>query len=150
MKSVLQQWVTELPFMQQTVLLSAIRGPDGLGKNHSVRETIRWYRRCVLLSAFTGNPINDMYEAGGGSFMGPVSVTRSSDKVIKSYFEHFDELPLHFHMHMLEAAEIVGYKHPVDSIRMFWNEFYNKGVSVLHFYPETHEQLDKRLANKIK
>lgn len=149
MNSVLQPWVMELPFMQQTVLISAIRGPDGLPKNHASKECIRWFRRSILLSAFSGLPINDMYEAGGGSFMGPVSVTRSTDKILKSYFDHIDELPIHFHMHLLHAAEIVGYKHPIPSIREFWNEFYLKGVKYLHLEHETAERMDYRLADKI-
>ena len=32
--SVTQFWVHELTFMQQSVLLTAIRGPDGLPKDH--------------------------------------------------------------------------------------------------------------------
>src|SRR5262245_28467293 len=49
-RAVLQDWVQERPFMQQTVLLTAIRGPDGIAKYSSVKLLLRWYRRCVLLS----------------------------------------------------------------------------------------------------
>jgi hypothetical protein len=34
MSSVIQPWVSEIPFMQQTVLLTAIRGSDGCPKRH--------------------------------------------------------------------------------------------------------------------
>ena len=37
MTNVLQDWVSDLPMMQQTVLLTAVRGPDGLPKYHAGR-----------------------------------------------------------------------------------------------------------------
>jgi len=40
--------------MQQSVLLTAVRGPDGLPKYHSSKYLLRWYRRCILLSAMDG------------------------------------------------------------------------------------------------
>jgi len=33
-RSVLQDWVHELTFMQQSVLIAAVRGPDGIRKDH--------------------------------------------------------------------------------------------------------------------
>src|SRR5690606_1349351 len=56
--SVLQNWLMELPLMQQTVLLTAIRGPDGLAKYHPVKKVLRWFRRCILLSAMDKKIIN--------------------------------------------------------------------------------------------
>jgi hypothetical protein len=46
--SVLQDWVCELPLMQQTVLVVALRGPDNVDKNHIGKFLLRWMRRCVL------------------------------------------------------------------------------------------------------
>lgn len=69
---VLQDWVMRLPFMQQTVLLTAIRGPDHIKKFHPVKPLLRWYRRSVLISAFEGIPILTPFTPGGGSFTGSV------------------------------------------------------------------------------
>jgi hypothetical protein len=72
MSSAVQAWVSQISIMQQSVLLSAIRGPDGVGKFHKCKPLIRWYRRCVLISAFDGCVIDHPFAPGGGSFTGPV------------------------------------------------------------------------------
>lgn len=65
MGTVLQNWVTDLTFMQQTVLISAVRGPDGLRKDHPVKILLRWYRRCILISAFDKKALTDPFYHGG-------------------------------------------------------------------------------------
>lgn len=74
MTSVLQEWVEDLPMMQQTVLLTAVRGPDGLPKYHATKWLLRWYRRCTLLSALDGRVLSDPIERNAGSFTGPTIV----------------------------------------------------------------------------
>lgn len=71
MKNVLQDWVSELPLMQQTVLLTAIRGPDGVRKDHVSKLVLRWLRRCILVSAFDKCVLTNPYDERGGSFTGP-------------------------------------------------------------------------------
>jgi len=34
------------------------------------------------------------------------------DKALKEYLYSVDEVPHHFHLHLMHAAEILGYKHP--------------------------------------
>lgn len=77
-KSVIQPWVTDLTLMQQSVLLSAIRGPDGMRKDHVAKKLSRWLRRCILVTAFDGIVYEvpyDPYDATppwrSGSFTGP-------------------------------------------------------------------------------
>jgi hypothetical protein len=50
MSSVVRDWVAALSLMQQSVLLTAIRGPDGVPKYHPSKYIVRWYRRAVLRS----------------------------------------------------------------------------------------------------
>lgn len=69
--AVLQDWVQALYFMQQTVLLTAVRGPDGLPKYGAVKMLLRWFRRCTLVSAMDGKVLATPHELGGGSFTGP-------------------------------------------------------------------------------
>lgn len=68
---VMQEWLSELPMMQQTVLLTALRGPDGLPKYHASKYLLRWYRRCFLISSMEGCSLDDPYDMRGGSFTGP-------------------------------------------------------------------------------
>lgn len=70
MTSVLQPWVMDLPFMQQSVLLTSIRGPDNTPKYSSTKYLLRWMRRCILLSSFEGRIIDNPWHNDGGSFLG--------------------------------------------------------------------------------
>lgn len=164
-RSVLQDWVAGLSFMQQSVLISSIRGADGLHKDHISKYILRWLRRCVLISAFEGRALLSPTEPGGGSFTGalkhpsvPVPTmdiqwvrdrydVQILEAVSQDYLRSTDEIPHHFHMHVLHAAEIIGYKQPTPWIRAWWNDFYLKMVSDGHMFPETLEQMDRRLGD---
>ena len=146
-QSVLQEWVHDLSFMQQSVLIAAVRGPDGIRKDHVVKVLLRWFRRCFLISAFDKKAILDPYAKGGGSFTGPLSLDKDIRDYIDIYLRHIDELPHHFQLHFMHAAEILGYKHPHDDIRRFWNDFYLAIVKDAHLYPESEEQMDYRLGD---
>jgi len=157
MKSVVQSWVSTLTFQQQTVLLAAIRGPDGIRKKHPSKDILKWYRRCVLLNSFTGEIMRNPMEPGGGSFMGPSSCLNnfgidqadfpSSQDFLRldDYLDTVDELPHHYQMHFMHAVEILGYKHPVPTIRASWRGIYEQLADDLHLTPETEEQMDERL-----
>lgn len=153
-RSVVQEWTTELPMMQQTVLLTAVRGPDGLPKYHPTKYVLRWYRRCILLSALDGVVLQNPNEANGGSFTGPsVSVppgwdwTEAMDRRVTEYLRALDEVPHHFQMHLMHAVEILGYKHPDEQVRSWWHQVYLRLVHDMHLWPETEEQLDQRLGD---
>lgn len=154
-RSVLQDWVMALPLMQQSVLLTAVRGPDGVGKYHASKYIVRWFRRAVLLSSFAKRPILNPYEKDGGSFYGPSCEYPGSgkdwaplmDECAADYVKSLDELPHHFQLHLMHAAEIVGYKHPDQNIRKWWASFYVRLAHDMHLWPETLEQLDRRLGD---
>lgn len=163
-RSVIQNWVTDLPMMQQTVLLTAVRGPDGLPKYHPTKFLLRWYRRCILLSALDGKVLTDPIEPNGGSFTGPsldgwrtVGVDQTirvddpwqegmHDRVT-DYLRSLDEVPHHFQLHLMHAVEILGYKHPDARIADWWRGVYERLVHDMHLWPETEEQLDARLGD---
>lgn len=164
-----QEWVCCLPIMQQSVLFAAVRGPDGIRKNHPVKAILRWYRRCILLSAFDGKALNDPFEPGGGDFTGPFDerqlvhyfhdaphpaslkakglVKKVWAKVQEKYLAHVDELPHHFQLHLMHAAQIVGCHHPDDNIRLWWKTFYLKIVNDAHLHPESDEEMNRRLGD---
>lgn len=153
--NVLQPWLAEIPMMQQTVLLTAIRGPDGIEKYGPTKMLLRWYRRCILLSAIDGRVLTNPMEPNGGSFTGP-SLEGDDEQEpwyermqahINGYLRATDAMPHHFQMHFLHAVEILGYKHPDPIIRAFWHRLYERLVHDLHLWPETVEQLDDRLGD---
>lgn len=146
-QSVLQDYVMRLPLMQQSVLLSSIRGPDGMRKHHPAKHLARYMRRCILISAFDKVALLDPHAPGGGSFTGPLKKNMSLEDAKGQYFSAADELPMHYHTHFFHAAEIIGYHHPDDDVRTFWQGFYMDCVKHLHLAPETKEQMDRRLSD---
>lgn len=156
-KSVLQDWVQELSLMQQSVLIAAMRGADGVNKIHPSKYIARWFRRCIVISAFDKCVLTNPYDSRGGSYTGPSVDNLTSvaiednmwesamDKRVKEYLNSIDELPHHYHLHMLHAIEIVGYKHPDVKIKSWWNKTYNRMAHDMHLSVETEEQLDNRL-----
>lgn len=148
--SVLQPWLNELNFMQQSVMLTCIRGCDGLPKRHVSKFMLRWYRRCIMLSAFDKCALTDPHDPRGGNFTGPIPADVTLDGIAEEYLQSVDEVPHHFHMHLVHAAEILGYKHPVASIREWWRRFYLLGVRDCHMKPETEEEMDFRLGDRLE
>jgi hypothetical protein len=152
-RSVLQDWVHDLTFMQQSVLICAVRGPDGIRKDHPVKVLCRYLRRSILICAFDGRVRWSPYEPGGGSFTGPLKLDGNGeteghlDKFIEVYLRHVDELPHHFQLHFMHAAEILGYKHPDSDVRGFWSGCYAAIVNDAHLRPETEEVMDHRLGD---
>ncbi len=167
--SVLQDWVMELPLMQQSVLIAAMRGPDGVEKLHKSKMLCRWLRRCIVISAFDRRALTNPYDKGGGSYTGPsITIPDSWEKlvgtdcwkngcwedlmdgVVKEYLDSIDSLPHHFHLHFLHAIEILGYKHDDVRMRAWWNKTYNCMVHDMHLAIETEEQMDYRLNDNEK
>ncbi len=142
--NVLQPWTERLTWMQQSVLISAIRAPDGLYKGHPAKLIWRWLRRCILFSSFGHTILDTPNESGGGSFTGPVE---DIDHAITDYFRHVDEVPHHAHLHFMHAAEIIGYKHPNPIKRSWWHQVYLEAVNDMHLRPETEKEMDRRLSD---
>lgn len=158
----LQDWTNDLSFMMQSVLITSCRGPDGIRKDHPVKVLIRYLRRSFLICAFDGKVRWSPYEPGGGSFTGPLHLNHASpgakpedptghlDGYVGVYLRHVDELPHHFQLHLMHAAEILGYKHPDDDVREFWRTFYRAIVNDAHLVPESEETMDRRLGDNEK
>lgn len=156
-RPVTQDWVHFLSFMQQTVLIEITRGPDGLTKYHKSKYLLRWYRRCLLVSAMDGRILETPYEEGGGSFTGPsYSKGRPARNepweepmhdLVSEVIRGADEMPHHFYRHMMHGFEVMGYKHPDKRIRNFWCTVYQRLARDMHLTPETEEQMDFRLGD---
>lgn len=185
-----QEWVLEIPFMQQSVLFAAIRAPDGLRKDHPTKVLLRWYRRCILYSAFDRRALTCPFEEGGGSFTGPFkfghvaaflidphhadrlrqahsqwyygkyaakherSIERPREyrwkmfgQMREVYLRHVDEMPHHFQLHFMHAAQIVGCHHPSTHIREWWRTFYLMIVNDAHLSPESDTDMNLRLSD---
>ena len=157
MRSVTQDWVQNLSLMQQTVLIELTRGPDNIPKYHPSKFLIRFVRRCFLVSALDGEVIDNPYDPRGGSFTGP-SFQLHTNKAdwdwtpqmydcVSNYLKSVDEMPHHYHLHLMHGIEILGYKHPKEFIRDFWHLTYFRFVNDMHLNIETEEEMDERLGD---
>jgi len=145
MTSVQQEWMLDLSLQQQSVLLMACRGPDGMRKSHPAKDLIRAYRACVLNAASTAEPLN--VGNMGDSFMSIERIISPPAwfNTVKDYLYDVDEIPHHYHLHLMHGAQVLGYKHPDDHTRAIWLGFYLQAVEDMHLYPESEKQMDARL-----
>jgi hypothetical protein len=135
MSSIIQPWVADLGLRLQGVLVSAVRGPDGVERDDPIKTLVRMYRGQVLVP-FCG----DLTKSTSYMFpFDPVIFEEASRRVVKSC-DHYN---LHFFMHFTHAVEIMGYHHP--DRKLDWHSLYLLICRKLHLNPETKEQLDHRL-----
>ena len=130
-RCVVQPWLDDLTYKQQTVLLSAIRGCDGVSKDDISKKLVRVFRSLILHNAAPGQ----------GRFMHE----EITDEDIRAFIKAPDVYPMHWLMHFTHAVEIVGYNYPIEETADWWMLLYFKIVEALHFNPETKEQNDSRL-----
>jgi hypothetical protein len=146
MPTVLNDWVNDLTYMQQSVLLCAIRNHDGFNKHNPAKEITRYLRRVLLKSAFDGRMLVDPHEPGGGNFTGPLRGMSLYDAVT-AFLDGRDEMTLHYWLHMVHAFEIVGYLCPIPHIRINFLSAYQRCISAMHVMPESQFDMERRLSD---
>lgn len=147
MFSVIQTWVIGLPMRQQGVLVLALRGPDGIRKESSVKPIIRAMRACVMNCAFLEGAMPRNFHDDDDPFMSTLLISQpvAWSECCNLFFADMDEHNLHFIQHFAHAACILGYKQPDMLFRAGWELFYKKLTRKLHWHPETEEDIDWRL-----
>lgn len=135
--SIVKDWVSKLGLRHQGVLLTCVRGCDTNVKFDRIKELCRAFRERIL-KCHCGDPNK------AKSFI--ERMTDSNLKLIMdSIISNHDHYPHHYLMHLIHAAEIIGYKDREDHQYAFWYHFYIKMCHKMHMTPETEEQLDNRL-----
>lgn len=133
----LRKWFNDLPWMQQGVLLGSIRNCDGHRSEGPHKILIRGIRAACIKAARSTGSFNSR---------------RPGHATIKNCAEqftdcHFDHMPIHFVTHLMQAAEVIAYKHPDPNVRNTWWYVYQTIVSALHLNPETIVEFEKRLSD---
>ena len=147
MSSVVQDWVAEFcTWKQQTVLLASFRGCDGLPKHDQSKVFTKKMRRTLLKNA---DESSTFFSAVSVFDLTPENREPIDDFFIDCSRGSMDAYPVHWFLHFLQAAEIIAYKCPFDSVRDYWAYFYTTGVKAMHLNPETESQLDERLADRV-
>lgn len=137
MASILQPWVEGLGLRFQGVLVSAVRGCDTAPKADPSKDLVRSFRAEVLRTHVHDPTLSK-------SFIEKVS-NEEVTKRMQAFIKNWDHYPMHFVMHFVHAAEIVGYHHSDMLTRALWAIFYDKCCHKMHMKPETKEELAKRL-----
>lgn len=139
MTSSVRKWVLDVPWMQQGVLFSAIRSADGISQEDNSKIIVRGYRNVIL------KPAHDV-----GSFLGKIPTQEKLEESMKKFMAGFGYYHTHFVMHLIHAAEIIGYQHPDELIRKTWVNFYFEVCKEMHVNPETKEQMMNRLKDNLE
>jgi hypothetical protein len=137
MRSVLQDWVMELPLREQGTLLTGIRGCDSAPKRLEIdtpeRRLVAFLRYCVMNPA-----VPDEVNIPHAFFQStPPKYWRASE------FGHY---PQHWYSHLMHCFEVVAYRSPDCRLGRLAMEIYQRLVKNLHLNPESSEQMIERLS----
>lgn len=137
-KSVLQDWVMELPLREQGTLLTGVRGCDLTPKfplDSMERRLVGAIRAAFL------NPADprDVDKEPGCFF---ISEPPNLAEFKPSSFGHY---PFHWVMHIVHMVEVLGYRHPDTYRRVKWYALYKKFVESFHLKPESFNEMVARL-----
>src|ERR1035437_1688658 len=118
--SVLQTWVEGLPWKQQSILFSGLRGPDHvLLKN--VKQVSKWIRSVSQKNADPSK-----------SYMNNISLPELDDLE-----KELEQLPVHFVHHFADALAVIAYAHPEQDTREYAYSVYAYiAEELFHFIPE--------------
>lgn len=140
MSSILQPWVQDLGLRHQGVLVSACRGCD-VAPRHDPSKLMQRILRGAILEPHCGREVKPV------SYIVVEDDPTLWDAAMHAFSSSWDHYPNHYVLHVLHAAEIIGYygpgKAPTYSHR--WNKWYLECCYIMHLNPESKDQLDSRL-----
>lgn len=136
-KSVLQDWVMQLPLRHQGVLLTCVRGCDTAPKH----DPSKLFTRCLrekILNPFVG----DSKKAATFIEWVPTEVFHERFTAFRKNLDHY---PHHYVMHVIHAIQVIGYKHSDEDTRIVFKACYLLLCKGLHMKYENEAEMDRRL-----
>lgn len=135
--SSLHDWVMDLPFQMQALLMTCMRGPDGMDKHVPAKAIIRYLRGTIC------KPAGDWNGKNNNDFMW--GEYRFFNAYAVRFWEDHDSYPHHFIMHLVHCAEVIAYCYPDKEISNHWWEFYVSACKSFHMVPEARLDMHERL-----
>ena len=133
MSSVLLNWVMNVPWKCQSILLSGFRGPDS-GEYPKTKAVNRWLR---TVSQNNADPSKDYMRQDSL----PTSLVLCDET---------EWMPCHFAHHFADALRIVAIWHPEpDTRRRAWEYHLKIAEEIFHFIPESDEVFVHRHRDKV-
>lgn len=134
MSMVFKDWVIELPWRMQSVLMTATRGPDGPVRYPDIKVLNRWIRDKLFNDADPSNPF----------------IMHPDDPdvllIIEQLGKELEYTTVHYYCHVVHALEIIAYEHPVYDVQdAAYRLYYELGPVLMHMKPELKHEHWERL-----
>jgi hypothetical protein len=132
---VLQDWVSNVGYKMQSILISGLRAPDQ--KTKATKKCIRWLRaRCQI----NADPAKESY----------METVFPDDIMIDAAMDELEYCPVHYVHHFADSMAVLGYHHPDPNVCKTALKIHNLvAVELFHFHPETKEEFLIRHEDKI-
>lgn len=134
MSTVLQPWVEKIPWKQQSILFSGLRGPD-----HALLKGIKMVSRWMRSVSQNNADVTKPYMNG---------IVLPKPEELEKELEHS---PCHFVHHFADALRVIAIHHPEEDVRTYaWVLHLYIAEELFHFLPENdamflHRHRDKTL-----
>ncbi len=136
MTFIFQDWLSDLTWKEQTVLVLGMRDTDASGSK-DVKSLTEWLRNVILNG---GTPNTSFIKVT--TFKGVLGIAQY-------YPMALDMLPVHFLVHLMHSFEVVGYRHPDPVMRIKAFTAYTDLCDFLHINPETEAEMTERLKDEV-
>jgi len=133
MGTVLQPWVENLPWKNQSILFSGLRGPD-TGYCPRIKEVSRWMRK---VSQNDADPSQ--------SYMAPTALPTQEELEKELEFS-----TCHFVHHFADALRVIAIYHPDHATSAYaWRVHAYIADELFHFVPEDDKTFKHRHRDKV-
>lgn len=142
----LLNWLDNLTLQQQAVLVMSCRGFDGTTKHSAHKPLVRTLRAHCLNAAKFGRAWK--IEDGYSDFMtlNYIQSDTKWNKTCEEFISEWDSYNVHAVLHLVHAAEVLGYTIPIEEYRVRWGNLYDFLCrECLHVRPEPHGAMNERL-----
>lgn len=137
MSTVVQEWVSQMPWKLQSILFSALRGPDQEFLENT-KQVSKWLRAVSQNNADPSKP-----------YMNSIQLPECDHSKARLWKE-LEHCPCHFVHHFLDALAIVGYYHPDPKVAEYAAKLhYDTCEEIFHFVPEMPSVFKLRHRDKI-
>lgn len=133
MSSVLQAWVEKIPWKQQSILFSGLRGPD-IRQCKKIKEVSRWMRKVSQRDADPNQ-----------SYMAPTNLP-----VARELEKELEFCTIHFVHHFADALRVIAIHHPDGEVKEYaWQLHLYMADELFHWKPENNDEFNYRHRDRV-
>jgi hypothetical protein len=134
MSAVLQEWVMQIGWKEQSILLSGFRGPDDRGDMASIKAVNRWLRRESQNNA---DPSKDY-------------MRQDALPSKEALCEELEHCTAHYVHHFADSLRVMALHHPdIETANKAWEYHHFIAEELFHFVPEDNLTFERRHRDKV-